>query len=49
MILGIVSLVAGLVLAGLIRAGRVTEQLRGLAVVLVVAPLVYGLLVVVRG
>lgn len=47
MLFGIAALIAGLVLAGLIWAGRVTEQLRGVAAVLIVAPLVYGLLVVV--
>ena len=49
MVFEIVSVVAGVVLGGLIWSGRVTTQLRGVAVVLIVAPLVYGLLVLTLG
>ena len=45
----VVSVIAGVVLGGLIWSGRVTDQLRGVAIVLIASPLVYGLLVLMIG
>ena len=49
MISAVVSFIAGAVLGGLIWSGRVTEQLRGLSVVLIGWPLVYGICVLIFG
>lgn len=43
----IASVVIGLVLLVLIRAGRLSTQFSGVGVVLVVAPAVFGLLTIV--
>ena len=47
MLIEIASVVIGLVLLGLIWAGRLSIQFRGVGVVLVVAPAVFGLLTIV--
>lgn len=49
MVNAIVSIIAGVVLGGLIWTGRVTEQLRGLSAVLIGWTLVYGLCVLILG
>ena len=45
----VVSVIAGVVLGGLIWSDRVTDQLRGVAIFLIASPLVYGLLVLMIG
>lgn len=45
----VVSVIAGVLLGVLIWSGRLADQLRGVAIVLIASPLVYGLLVLMFG